>query len=179
MQFVPIQSYHKATLAALYDNEGEASWDIEKLAKEISSNPKLMEELKKTGYKERSKSFTGQQIAIIFNYISRPILNQKNRKLLKMENELNLLDHFNANKNLLNDKMANIDEIPPAALSQMGLRYIQGPDCNDHYTFIYNPEIYLLKKPGCFEIHCRNTFKIIEKITETPALVLALLKYKK
>jgi hypothetical protein len=177
MEFVPVQSYHKATLAQLYDNEGEARWDIEKLKKEIHSNKSLWNELLNTGYKERSKSFTGHQVSLIFKYLSRPILNLKNMKLLKIKN-FDLLQRFDENHSLITNDFEQLDKIPEAALIQLGLRKHNMPEENEHYTFTENEDIYLLKKQDGFEIHCRKTFKLLEYIKDTKSLIVALLHYK-
>jgi hypothetical protein len=177
MEFVPIQSYHKATLAQLYDNEGEARWDIEKLKKEIHSCPDLVTELKNTGYKERAKSFTGHQISLIFKYLSRPILNLKNMKLLKI-NQFDLLSRFDEDNSRLANDFEKIDQLSEVVLMQLGLKLNNMPEANAHYTFEHNKDIYLFKKPDGFEIHCAKTFKLLEKITDTKSLIIALLHYK-
>jgi hypothetical protein len=84
LQFVPIQSYYKSTLVELYNNEGEVGWNFRKLKNEINARKELLEKLEATGYNQTIKSFTAQQVSLIFKYISHPILNERNINLLKL-----------------------------------------------------------------------------------------------
>lgn len=176
-EFVPVQSYHKATLAQLYDNEGEVFWDTQKLKTEIDSNPELVQKLKETGYKERSKSFTGEQIGLIFKFLSRPILTDKNRKLLKI-NTFNLLNNFEMKPELLTKDIEKLENISDAVLCGLGMRKKEGPDFNTHYVFTANESVYFIRDKKTFIMHDMYTFRVLKVIEKTEDLIRELLDLK-
>lgn len=177
MEFVPIQSYHKATLAQLYDNEGEVFWDTQKLKTEIDSNPELVKKLKETGYKERSKSFTGEQISLIFKYLSRPILNFKNMKLLKIKG-FDLLNNFEMKPELLKNNIETLEKLSDAVLSGLGLRKNEDPDFNPYYIFGANESVYFIRDKKEFIMHDMHTFRVLKVIKTTEDLIKELLLLK-
>ena len=85
MEYVPIQSYYKSTLAQFYSNEGEVIWTVFTLMFHIKKSG-CMAELVKEGYEPYSRGFTPAQVKLIFEYIHTPLLNDANRKLLKLIN---------------------------------------------------------------------------------------------
>lgn len=179
MQLIPIQSYYKTTLAQLFDNEGEVSWDVQKLIRAITKNKSCISELKEAGYNSKSKSFTGEQVKIIFRYISRPILNKKNKKLLKIENRFKLLNWLEKNYNNLKlAEMEELKDIEEGVLIELGLRLNTGSDVNDHYYFTENDHYYFIRKNGHFLLHEKSSLKCIKTIKNTPELINTLIQLK-
>jgi hypothetical protein len=172
MEFVPVQSYYKATLAQLFDNEGEVKWNSERLRVEIDNRPELSLKLKETGYQKKSKSFTAQQVQLIFEYISWPILNKKNMRLLKI-NQFDLLDYHKNTKPT--ETMEPILKLTDGLLSSLGLVKSFDKDANTHYLFNGNSNVYLLKIKDGFEIHDLQTFRLIETVKTTEGLIRSLL----
>jgi hypothetical protein len=172
MEFVPVQSYYKATLAQLFDNEGEVKWNSDRLKDEINIRPELVGKLKETGYQKTSKSFTAQQVQFIFEYISRPILNEKNMRLLKI-NQFDLLDYHKNTKPI--ETMEQISRLTDAILSSLGLVKSFDKEANTHYLFNGNTNVYLLKIKDGFEIHDLQTFRLIETVKTTEGLIRSLL----
>jgi hypothetical protein len=178
MNYVPIQSYFKSTLAQIYNNEGEVKWDIDRLSEKINGNELLIKQLKECGYKERSKSFTAYQVSLIFKYLSHPILNQLNQKLLKMEKQ-DLLTRFENKQELITDKLERIEKLDDSILSDLGLRKNSCPDCNEHYLFVENNNYYFTRnKFGYFEMHNKDTLKCESVINNTAQLIGTLLRLR-
>ncbi len=180
IKYVPVQSYHKATIIALFNNEGEVNWDHLKLNRRVNNNIELSNELAKSGYDRMQKDFTAQQVALLFKYISHPILNGANRKLLGLKNyKHELLTNFENKPELINRNMEYITKLSDGVLSGLGLRKKNGGDLNLHYEFIDNINFYFTRtEDGFFKMHDRNTLKVIKSIESTDELVKTLLKLK-
>lgn len=179
-KLAPVQSYHKATLIALFDNEGEVKWDRVKLARHMNNNPDLIFELEDAGYIKSQQGFTAQQVALLFKYINHPILNEANRKLLKLTPiKHKLLDNFEKNNHLINRDMEYLPKLSDGALSGLGLRKKDGGDLNPHYEFVDNDHFYFIRTiDGFFDMHEYATLKVVKTIESTDELVRELLKLK-
>jgi len=179
IEYVPVQSYHKATVIALFNNEGQVNWDHLKLLRRINKNEELFNELKRSGYHRMQKDFTAAQVALLFKYISHPILNNANMKLLNIKApKYSQLIYFEENPELINRNLEYIHKLGDGALIGMGLRKKSG-DFNLHYEFIGNSKYYFTRDDnGYFEMKDRNTLKTIKLIESTDDLVLTLLKLK-
>lgn len=180
IQVVSAQSFHKATIIQLFNNEGEVKWNNEKLNRRIFNNPQLFLDMEKSGYNKNQKDFTAAQVALLFKYISHPILNTANRKLLKIAPiKHKLLDNFENNTHLINRDMEYIAKLTDGVLSGLGLRKKEGGDLNPHYEFTDNDSVYFMRsKEGFFKMYDRNTLKKIKTIESTDELVRELLRLK-
>lgn len=174
-RFVPIRSYHKSTIITLYNNEGEVNWNRNKFQKKINANEELLNELYELGYNSFDKSFTGEQVGVLFKYLGRPILTRENRKLLKLnedDNHIGLL-------NLLNTALISCENgsliSDTNMLKQIGLEYQEGKDFNPHYTFRYNDKVYFEKGIGAsLVVRSTQNFRVIDTIFELRSLVKQL-----
>ena len=176
MEFVPIQSYHKATVAALYNNEGEVKWDIRTLKNAINKNTDLLSILKANGYKEKNKSFTAFQVELIFKHLSTPILNDKNMRLLKIEPkpEFDLLKYQGMHLGELTLKP--LDELKDGVLFDLGI--IKNKDKPGNYLFRYNPKICLKRTLTGFEFYDTETLESIRVVNDTKGFIVELQKLR-
>jgi len=179
IQVVSVQSFHKATLIQLFNNEGEVKWGNEKLNRRIFNNPKLSAEMKNAGYDKNQKDFTAAQVALLFKYISHPILNKANKRVLKIKDHKHgLLDNFENNPELICNDMEDIKKLEDGALSGLGLRKKNGGDLNPHYVFTDNDKVYFTKVDLGFKMHENATLRVVKVITSTEYLIKELLKLK-
>ncbi|WP_321517325.1 DUF4248 domain-containing protein [uncultured Bacteroides sp.] len=67
-----IKAYTKVELARLYNPEMAVSGALRTLARWISGNSRLMEELSRLEYNHRNRSFTPRQVKVIVDYLGEP-----------------------------------------------------------------------------------------------------------
>lgn len=179
IETVPVRSYHKATLIALYNNEGEVKWNYDKLSRRINSNEVLLSDLQNVGYDKDQKDFTASQVQILFSHISHPILNEENRSLLKINSTKNKL--LNLIEKIMDNKTSNfktISEIDDKMLESLGLKHVDNPDFNNHYIFENDNDYYFIKNKDSIDVHVKSSLMVINTIKSTKILIQKLLKLK-
>jgi len=67
-----IKAYTKVELASLYNPEMVVSGALRTLARWISGNSRLIEELSRLEYNHRNRSFTPRQVKVIVDYLGEP-----------------------------------------------------------------------------------------------------------
>jgi len=171
--YVPIQSYYKAQIIELFNNEGEPKWDFRRLSKKMDSRPELIEELNEKGYDVNDKYFTGEQVRILFKHLGRPILSEKNRKYLNLK-----LD--NTIRNLITITMKNLDSnkllTDKKYLAQLGLQYQEGGDVNPHFNFSENTDYYFMPSGNELLLRKYGSMDNIAQIKNTESLLSELSK---
>lgn len=82
--YVPPSAYYKSDVLKMLSINVDTWHKLYKSAKKIINEKSifLSEQLKETGYTEKSRQFTKIQCEIIFEFIGYPDLNEENKKFL-------------------------------------------------------------------------------------------------
>ncbi len=67
-----IRAYTKKELALMYFPDSDPRTAVNHLARWISRNKRLLEQLKATGYESSNKAFTPRQIMTLVEYLGEP-----------------------------------------------------------------------------------------------------------
>ncbi len=179
--FVPIKSYFKQEILELFNNEGQPKWDLRRLNRKIENNELLLQELEKIGYEKKDQFFTGEQVQVIFKYLGRPVMTEKNQRYFKRhypDKSLEIIKLFNKIRTHISNAtlLTNTDD-----LAWFGLHFINGGDFNPHYKFTHNPKYYfeLSRDEKTFYLKSFKTLMIEDEINTTDKLIVIIEKLSK
>jgi tRNA(Ser,Leu) C12 N-acetylase TAN1 len=156
----------------MFDNEGEVTWNHQIFSRRIESNENLLEKLYDTGYSKNQKYFTAEQVSLIFKHLSHPILNQKNKDLLKIKDEIpSFLRYMSDNKTLPDiSTLKKMDDFTRRDFEILGIIDIK----NNTARLSFNSDYIInLSMPPLIEIIDKKTLRNWEIYT-TKSLMLRL-----
>lgn len=179
---VPVMSYYKATMVKLFNNDGEVHFNLSILMNRIKKDKVLYPKLIDLNYVPTNKYFTADQVALIFEHIWHPSLNEANSMELNISSVTN---DFITNIHSLLPKTAmgknnlkKINKLSDENLILFGITKNTNPDYNFYY--IEGADDYcLVKQHNGFKLHTLPHMVGVKEITSTKQLLNELLELKK